>query len=156
MKQIKLTMINEDIHHTPRLPLKAGFAFRPWQGGDEQIWAELETQAGEFASVDEALTRFRQEFAGYEEELASRCVILQTREQEPVGTVMGWYDKGFADGSYGRLHWVSIKPAYQGQGLARPLVTEGIQLMKPHHTKAYLTTQTTSYKGIKLYLDYGF
>jgi len=149
-------MINEDIISCPLVPLTEGFSFRPWQPGDAKTWAEIETAAGEFPDVQAALSRFSAEFTGYEDELKARCLILQTRENKPVGTAMGWYNKEFRDGSYGRLHWVSIIPAYQGLGLARPLVTSTIDLIKKNHAKAYLSTYTTNYKAIKLYLDYGF
>lgn len=156
MKHIKLSMINEDITSCPLVPLKEGFSFRYWRPGDEEIWAEIETAAGEFSDLEAALRRFADEFTGFEDELKERCRILESKDKEPIGTSMGWYNREFRDGSFGRLHWVSIVPAYQGLGLARPLVTHAIDLMKAHHTKAYVTTQTTSYKAIKLYLDYGF
>ncbi len=156
MKHIRLWMTNEDIRSCPLVPLKKGFNLRPWQGGDEQVWAEIETQAGAFPNLQAALTRFNDEFGGLEQDLQSRCLILQTSYGVPIGTSMGWFDKEFRDGTYGRLHWVGIIPSYQGLGLARPLVTHAIHRMKEQHTKACLATQTTSYKGIKLYLDYGF
>lgn len=156
MKPIRLWMINEEIRSCPLAPLKEGFNLRPWQIGDTQVWAEIITQAGEASHLQAALTRFTAEFSGLEQLLQSRCLILQTRDGQPIGTAMGWLNKEFGDGTYGRLHWVSIIPEYQGLGLARPLVTHAIERMKSDHTKAYLKTQTTSYKGIKLYLDYGF
>ena len=156
MKRIKLTMINEDITGCPLVPLRDGFSFRPWQPDDKQTWAEIETAAKEFPSLEAALRRFTDEFTGFEAELQSRCLILQTEDGKPIGTAMGWYNEEFRDGSYGRLHWVSITPEYQGLGLARPLITRAIDVMKRQHIKAYLNTYTVNHKAIRLYLDYGF
>ena len=156
MKPIRLAMVNDNIIPCPRMSLPNGYKFRYFQPGDAETWAYIVTPAGEFSSFVAAMARFFNEFTGAESQLWNRCLILETDDKQPIGTAMGWYNEKFRDGSYGRLHWVSIIPPYQGKGLARPLVTHAIHLMKPYHSKAYLTTQTTSYKGIKLYLDYGF
>ena len=156
MKHTRLTMINDNILPCPLAPLPRGYHFRFYKPGDGLIWAEIVTQADEFPALEAALDRFNREFSNADHQLSSRCLILETDSNQPIGTAMGWFNQDFRDGSYGRLHWVSIIPPYQGKGLARPLITHAIDLMKTHHSKAYLTTRIKSYKGIKLYLDYGF
>jgi ribosomal protein S18 acetylase RimI-like enzyme len=88
--------------------------------------------------------------------LGKRCVFLENSNNECVGTAMGWFDDSFFRAGYGRVHWVGIKPEFQGKGLAKPLVSEVMDIIKKYHSKAYLTTQTESYKAIKIYLDFGF
>lgn len=156
MKRIRLAMINDNILPCPLVPLPNGYTFRFFRPDDTEIWAQIVSQAGEFPTLEAAAARFSNEFTDHESQLRTRCLVLEADDNQPIGTAMGWYNKDFRDGHYGRLHWVSIIPPYQGKGLARPLVTHTIHLMKPYHIKAYLTTQTTSYKGIKIYLDYGF
>jgi ribosomal protein S18 acetylase RimI-like enzyme len=69
---------------------------------------------------------------------------------------MGWFDDNFFKAGYGRVHWVGIDPDYQGKGLAKPLVSKTMEIIKERHDKCYLTTQTESFKAIKIYLDFGF
>ena len=56
----------------------------------------------------------------------------------------------------GRVHWVAIEPRFQGRGLAKPLLGAVMARLAHVHRTAYLTTQTTSYRAINLYLDFGF
>ena len=53
------------------------------------------------------------------------------------------------------MRW-GIAPDRQGRGLAKPLVAAAMQALKVRHGRAYLTTQTTSYKAVRIYLDFGF
>lgn len=156
MKRIRLTMVNENLRNCPIAPLPPGFRFRYFTDDDEEAWIKILTQAGEFPTVAMAQERFQNEFSSSFQRLQERAFFVETEQGKPVGTAMGWYNPAFRDGNYGRLHWVAIMPPYQGKGLARPLVTKALQIMKKEHTKAYLTTRPRSYKGIRLYLDYGF
>jgi ribosomal protein S18 acetylase RimI-like enzyme len=56
------------------------------------------------------------------------------------------------------LHWLSVKPEYQGQGLGKALIYKCLQIL--NHTEGnkdvYLHTQTWSYKAVGLYLYTGF
>lgn len=149
-------MINNDLAACPLTPLPPGFKFRFFRRGESKIWAQITTQAGEFPNLPAALKRFRREFIQEKENLFKRCIFLETTENQAVGTAMGWYNHDFGDGFYGRLHWVAIIPAYQGRGLARPLISQALHIIRQHHGKAYLSTGTRSFKAIKLYLDYGF
>jgi ribosomal protein S18 acetylase RimI-like enzyme len=56
----------------------------------------------------------------------------------------------------GMIHWVAIEPAYQGRGLAKPLLATALQRLAQDHQRAFLGTQTTSYRAVGLYLKYGF
>jgi len=44
----------------------------------------------------------------------------------------------------------------QRRGISKPLVSRALQLLSTFHERAYLATQTTSYKAVKIYLDFGF
>lgn len=83
-------------------------------------------------------------------------LFLYNPNGEAIGTSMGWYDNDFKGEKLGKLHWIAIKPEYQGKNLGKPLVARAIKRIQESHDKAYLTTQTTNWKAINMYLDFGF
>lgn len=151
----ELTMALEDLSRAPRFLLPAGHRVEVFSPGDESVWARIERSAGEFSAPEKALARFAAEFGDHREEMTRRCLFLREPGGEAIGTATAWYGD-FAGATWGRLHWVAIVPAFQGRGLAKPLVSQAIELMTRWHRRAYLTTQTTSFKAVKVYLDFGF
>jgi GNAT superfamily N-acetyltransferase len=127
-----------------------------FQPTDELNWARILTSAQEFNSIKVAHNHFVKEFGKWHDELSKRCLFIQNKENIPVGTAMAWFNNSFQGRVYGRLHWVAICREYQGLGLGKPLVNLAMQKLAQYHDKAYLTTQTTSYKAINIYLDFGF
>ena len=156
MEFIRVAMIRDTLNDLPEYPLSGCCFFKNYKRGDEEVWAEIETSAGEFTDVDSALKRFQSEFGPYLSGMEKRCLFLCTDAGEIIGTAAAWYNREFKDGTYGRLHWVAIRPEYQGRGLGRPLVSAAMKRLAEFHQKAYLTSQTTSAAGIKIYLDFGF
>jgi len=157
IKYYKVRMIHDDIRRiNTDISLPHGYYFRNFMDGDQEIWAHIETTAGEFSSIDKALKRFTDEFTGFESELRSRCFFLCDSNDRTIGTSMGWYGEDLNGEIIGRLHWIAIHPDYQGKKLGKPLVAMAIKRMQQSHTKAYLTSQTTSWKAINMYLDFGF
>lgn len=143
----------QSYERTDELP--AGYRLRLFMPGDEANWARIETEAGEFASVDDALRRFRDEFGASIDDMRERCIFIENGEGEPIGTATAWY-KTIAGESFGRLHWVGIVPREQGRKLAKPLVAAALRVLAAKHRKAMLTSQTDSWRAIKMYLDFGF
>ncbi len=130
------------------------YYFRNYKIGESGIWAEIVTSAGEFNSLNDALNRFDKEFSKNESEFSNRTIFIIHKDSGlPIGTASAWYDNNKAEG---RLHWVSIRKEYQGRGLARPLIYKAVSLLKGLHKSAYLTTQESSWKAIKIYEDCGF
>jgi ribosomal protein S18 acetylase RimI-like enzyme len=157
IKRYRVIMIHDDIKQSKvDISLPEGYYFAKFKSGDESVWADIEVAAGEFQTKDDALKRFHDEFGSFELQLQSRCFFLCNSDGEPVGTSMGWYDNDFNGEKLGRLHWVAIKPEYQGKRLGKPLVAMAVKRIQEFHDKAYLTTQTTSWKAINMYLDFGF
>lgn len=155
MKRLRLKMVRNDLADIPNYSLPEGFTFRLFEKGDENIWARIETSVGEFESEEAALERFRTEFGNHLEEMAERCLFIENDLGEAIATITAWYGdlRGKVEG---RIHWVGVLPAYQGRGLAKPLLSEAMNRLAQHHDSAYLTSQTTSYQAINLYLNYGF
>src|SRR5699024_3863425 len=120
-------------------------------------WAKLKVSVDEFQTVEGAHTRFQSEFASQIDEFTQRCLFVVNDVGEVVGTATAW--RGIPphdDKEWGRLHWVSIAPDYQGRGLAKPLLSNVLNVMATYHDKVYLTSQTTSFEAVNLYLQYGF
>ena len=155
LKVIPLTMVRDHLDHLPSFVCPAGYAIRTFRPGDAEHWARVEALAGEFASQDEALREFHEEFDPRSSELEDRCFLLEDSQGVVIGTAMAW-DGDLAGELRGRVHWVGIVPAYQGRGLAKPLLSTVLERLARDHRAAFLTTQTTSYRAVNLYLNFGF
>ncbi|MFS0783673.1 GNAT family N-acetyltransferase [Bacillus sp. 1P06AnD] len=157
MINIPVKMVRKNLLDIPEYFLPAGFRIRLFEKGDEHNWAKLETSVAEFASEKDALERFNNEFAPYLDEMSKRCLFIENKNGEVIGTATAWFGDLNGDGElFGRIHWVAIAPEYQGAKLSKPLLSAAMNILAHHHTKAYLTSQTTSYQAINMYLNYGF
>ncbi|MCH5262777.1 MAG: GNAT family N-acetyltransferase [Lachnospiraceae bacterium] len=57
----------------------------------------------------------------------------------------------------GWLHWVAVRREYQGKGLAKPLISYVLNVMRElGYRHAKIPTQTTTWLACKIYLDLGF
>jgi GNAT superfamily N-acetyltransferase len=156
IEPVGLVMVLDDLSHLPYFPPPPGLSFRGFQDGDAELWACIETSAGEFAGQNRAIEHFHGEFGRHGEELLERCLFVETEAGEAVGTAMAWYGAPPSGGLAGRLHWVGIRKEYQGRGIGRSLVSRAMALLATLHDRAYLTTQRSSLAAIKIYLDFGF
>lgn len=163
IKRLKVIMVCEKLDEkavlgmAQRYTLDKDFSIRNYKEGEETLWVEVETAAGEFQTEKDALERFESEFGPYRDEMEDRCFFLVQRETgRAIGTATAWYNDDFNGARYGRVHWVGIHPDFQGRKLAKPLLAAVMAYLAKHHDRAYLTSQTTSYKAINMYLDFGF
>ncbi|MBI3947684.1 MAG: GNAT family N-acetyltransferase [Armatimonadetes bacterium] len=164
MERISVAMVRPHLRDLPTHPLRPDYRIRTFRPGEADVWAEIEASVGEFPSVERALAHFEREFGAHEEEMATCCFFLEDAEGRPVGTTTAWHPntthpwpRAPAEGEgYGRLHWVAIRPEHQGKGLSKPLVGAAMARLAELYSRAYLTSQTTSWKAIKVYLDFGF
>ena len=139
----------------PHLP--EGYAFRQYQPGDMRHWARITTIVQEYDTQEAAESAFSRRFLSQEDALRKRCVFVIAPDGTPVATVMAWMLE--EDGvRYGRVHWVCVDPAHQGQGLGRAIVLWALNKLKDLEPgrDVYLDTQTWSHKAIGLYLRLGF
>jgi GNAT superfamily N-acetyltransferase len=150
-----LTMAIESLAGVPVLTLPAGYGISLYRPGGESDWARIEHLAGEFPDEARALAHYAKEFGGSGDEMRQRCLFLHGPDGAAIGTTTAWRGE-HAGAAIGRLHWVAIVPAFQGRGLAKPLVAAAMACMRQWHSRAYLTTQTTSWVAVKVYLDFGF
>lgn len=156
MQSIRLVMVRDHMDHLPFFSCPPGYTIRPFKRThDERIWAMIETKAGEFPSQEKALERFEAEFGAFLDEMEDRCFLLEESGGQAIGTATAW--TGDLEGERrGRVHWVGIVPEYQGRALAKPLLSAVMTRLARDAQKVYLTTQTTSYRAVNLYLSFGF
>lgn len=155
MEYCKLAMYRPNLEDIPAYSLKDGYRLKLFKEGDEIYWAEIESSAGEFKDVNGALKHFEKEFSEHADEIKRRCAFLISPDNEYIGTTTAWFGD-FNGKRTGRIHWVAIKPLYQGKGLAKPMFSYALNIMAKYHDSAYLTTQTTSWRAINMYLSYQF
>ena len=157
MERIKLQMIRSDLNDIPRYELPEGYRFRMFRDGDQMRWANIETRVEEFKTKDDALERFEREFGAHIDEMENRCLFIETEQGETIGTTTAWYGDLKGDGNIrGRIHWVGVVPEYQSRGLSKPLLSKAMNMLAKFHDEFYLTSQTTSWQAINMYLDFGF
>lgn len=156
MKHISVTMIRPHLRELPDFVLPPGFRMRRFAEGDEAVWAEVAAASGLFTTRREAEARFAKEFGNATEQLKDRCFFVVDERGEAVGTAMAWYNASFCGECYGRIHWVGVRAEFQGRKLAKPLLSSALKRLAAEYEKAYLTSQTGSYKAIRMYLDFGF
>lgn len=157
MERIKLQMIRRTSAHIPGHELPEGYRFRMFRNGDQKLWANIETRVDEFKTEEDALERFGREFDDHIHKMAERCLFIETGEGEAIGTTTAWCGDLKGDGNIrGRIHWVGIVPEYQGRGLSKPMLSKAMEILAGEHDEFYLTSQTTSWQAINMYLNFGF
>ncbi len=143
--------------YIPEVNLPEGYVFKLYTDGDEKGWAEIMVSVGEFDTYEEALECFNNDYVPNKDELARRCLFIQSANGELIGTLTNWwnYTQDRRDPS---IHWVGVKPEYQGLGLGKALVYEGMRRMieLEGDRDFFLHTQTWSYKAISIYLKAGY
>jgi len=150
----RVIMERDELRDIPQFPLQEPYRIRTYQPGDEAHWYNIHREADKLSNITDEL--FHAQFGSDREELSLRQFYL-CHSDEVIGTASAWHDKNYKDGSYGRVHWVAIRPSQQGRGLSKPLLSEVLQaLARLGHKKAYLSTSRLRPVAIKLYKSFGF
>lgn len=180
LPHIGIIMEKHDTQNYPKFDLPAGFSFAKYKTGFERQWIELQYEVEEVDSLKEAENIFFQEFltgAGFDwinksnstkeifdiqqypffDEMYRRMVFVVNNDEQVVGTGALWKGDIFGK-ELQRIHFVAVKPEYQGLGISKAIVT---QLLNIYNTLGYkdyiyLTSQTWSYKAINIYSKFGF
>lgn len=153
----EVVMVRDDLVNYPEYLLPEGYEYHIYQPGDEKAWAEIETSVTEFDECKKAEEYFKNEFLCFPEEAKKRCIFVKNPEGELVATTSAWFGDDLG-GIKQKLHWVAVKPEYQGKGLSKALLTKALDVLNDLHCdgKIYLTTQTWSYTAIGIYKKFGF
>jgi GNAT superfamily N-acetyltransferase len=144
-------------HPIPQLTMPSGFRFCLYKKGDDKEWMDIAMSLGEFEKVEDATEYFVNHFMLCETELTRRCLFLENSSGDKIGTLTNWWEyTGVRRDPW--IQWVLIRPEYQGKGLGKAMVFEGIKQMIAIEgdRDIYLHTQTWSYKAINIYRQAGF
>ncbi len=154
-KNLRVSMICEGLEQVPSFSLPGGFSMRSYIPGDEALWVEVYSAAEKYLTIN--LELFRKEFGGDPEPLSKRQLFLMDPAGLCVGTATAWFNDDYYGRPIGRIHWVAIRPEFQGRGLSKPLMGAACaRLRELGHRAAYLVTSTGRVPAINLYLSLGF
>ena len=158
IRYCSLLMETDDLDNIPEYALPQGYRFVFYQPGDSEAWIDIECSAKELTDHDHGVRTWQQYFGHVEHTLHERMIFIENEQGEKVATATAYYDEnGDLPPQRGVVHWVAVRRDHQGKGLARPLISRVLQVMKLRgHTEAVLHTQTTSWVAVRLYLQFGF
>ena len=144
-----------ELHSRERWHMPSGYRIRRAVAGDEGHWVTVEVAAGEFRDEDSAWQRMTQNFGSFAT-TDDAVFLLESPDGDVIGTATATTDE-FEGRRQGQVGWVGIAPKYQGQGLAKPLLATVVnELANRGWKEAFLTTQTTSWRAVGLYLGFSF
>ena len=154
----ELLMKYDDTSVYKKYDLPEGFHYEFYKPGDEEEWAKIHIESGEFTSIEKGLKHFHDFFDYFIDSLDKRCVfIVDSNTNEKVGTATISLLEEKEYGYEAAVDWVAIKRSYQGRKLSRPLISKFMEIANNlGHKSIILHTQTTTWLAAKLYLDYGF
>lgn len=141
----------------PQVELPEGYFFSVYRAGDEQAWGEIEASVQEFETVEGAVRYFSEHYVPYATEVVRRTIFIQREDGKKVATFTAWWNYT-GNRRYPFMHWVAVRPSYQGLGLGKAIIARGVRLMieLEGDCTMYIPTQTWSHKAIKLYRWAGF
>lgn len=136
--------------------LPEGYSFKLYEVGDEKYWAKLETEIGDFSSVEEAEIYFKTNYCNQIDELKKRCVFVVDAFGDVIGSCIAWYDLK-DNNTVASLHWLVVSPKHQGKHIGLALCQKVMDIFnRCGEAPVYIHTQPWSYKAILLYIKLGF
>ena len=126
--------------------LKSGYRFKNYEPGDENSWAKLEYDIGDFDSVNEAKEYFTDNYCK-NQEIRKRCFFVLNSENEIVGSCTAWKDKKDNE-NVASLHWLVVSPKEKNKGLGKALCQKVLNFFHEENKfPVYIHTQPWSYKA---------
>jgi GNAT superfamily N-acetyltransferase len=151
---IDVWMIQRDLSTAPRYPLPEGYTMRFYREGDIETWVRIQQAAEPF------LTPTAETFNKYlpdADKLPQRVMFLVDSTGVEVGSITAWNDSGLTGRDMGLIHWVGIVPESQGVGLAKPMLSAAIDVLRGlGYHEAWLGTGSARVPALNLYLEFGF
>lgn len=147
-----------ELNNIPHFEIPGGYHFVPYKSGDKEAWIDIELSAGEILGKAHGEECWQRYFGKAESELPQRMYFIENEAGEKIATATAFYDiHGNGKSGEGQLHWVAIKKEEQGKGLAKPLITFVLAVMKKlGYTSVKIHTQTNTWLACKVYFDLGF
>ena len=140
----------------PRFPLPEGYTIGGYRDGYDDAWARIEVAAGEFTEAEKAKSTFYEQFPETEMR-PGHCLFALDPQGMPVSTASMWTGAHLGP-VLPRLHWVATDPAHEGRGLCKALLTACLDIAAAEYPgqPIYLTTQSCSWRAVRVYLRFGF
>lgn len=163
-----VVMIRENGENVLRNSLPEGYHFAAFTPDDEARWVRLQAAVTHVESLEQGKRIFREEFLqapesvpceecpGYEA-VVRRTVQVKDIAGNLVGVGTLWMGDTFGE-EWPRVHWVAVHPDHQGKGLAKCILTRMLELYRELGCgkPIYLTTQTKTYRAVRIYSQMGF
>ncbi len=155
LPNIGVQMTRADLGNLPHAPLPPGFRVRPFaDGADPALWVAIIRGGETFFTIEDDL--WERAFGFDLPAARERVFFVETDTGEPVGTVAAWYGSD-EKAEWGRIHWITMLPAYQGQGIGKAALAYALRrLAELGHQAVYLETSTARLPALQMYLRFGF
>ena len=163
-----VVMTRENAENFPAYSLPEGYHFAIFAPEDEENWVQLQTVVTHVENEQQGRQIFRREFLQAGEEIlceecpgyaetVRRTVLVKDSAGNLVGAATLWMGDTFGE-TWQRVHWVAVHPDHQGKGIAKCMIARVLELYKELgcDTPIYLTTQTKTYRAVRLYAQMGF
>jgi GNAT superfamily N-acetyltransferase len=118
------------------------------------VWLDIQRDAEPYFPVPDDL--FAREFGRDPQATQWRSFLMVDAKGVAVGTISAWYNRDRRGLDYGMIHWVAVRPAYQGLGLGKAGLAYALQQLAQWHERASLGTQSKRLPAIRMYLNFGF
>ena len=154
--RIGIILRRPPLREYPRCSLPEGYTLTGWRDGYDAAWARIQMAAGQFDTLDKGIEAFYQQFPETEY-LPGHCLFALDPDGIPAATASMWTGSHLGP-VLPRLHWVATDPAHEGRGLCKALLTAALDIAAAEFPgePVYLTTQSRSWRAIRLYLRFGF
>ena len=150
-------MFRSHLGQIPDAPLPQGFRLVDYRPGDAAAWTDIHRLAYAGDPIEITPDLHARQFGTDEAVLAKRQLFIEAPDGRKVATATAWARENYHGERCGQVHWVAVLPAFQGRGLAKPLLRATLLRMKElGHEKAMLITQSTRTTAIRLYEKFGF
>ena len=163
-----VVMTRENGDNFPSYSLPNGYHFAAFTPEDEENWVRLQTVVTHVDSAIQGKQIFREEFLMAGEEIpceecpgygetVRRTVLVKDAADTLVGAATLWTGDTFGK-LWQRVHWVAVHPEHQGKGIAKCMLARMLELYGELgcDTPIYLTTQTKTYRAVRIYAQMGF
>ncbi len=154
MAGYEVFMVRPHLRDIPQIPFPEGFGIRAMRPDEGALWTDIQRDAELYFPIGDDL--FSDQFGDELQAIQWRSFIITNQKGLGVGVVSAWFDRHFRGEDYGMIHWIAIRPAYQGLGLGKAALSFALSQLSQWHERAFLGTQTKRLNAIKLYLDFGF
>ncbi len=154
MAGYEVFMIRPHLRDIPQVPFPEGFGIRAMRLDESALWTDIQRDAEPHFPIADDL--FHSQFGDYLQATQWRSFIVTNEKGVGVGVVSAWFDRNFKGEDYGMIHWIAIRPAYQGLGLGKAALSFALNQLSQWHERAYLGTQTKRIPAITMYLTFGF